>query len=1052
MKYKKVLSSLLIFFIVFATLVPSTVGASSEPLADGEYTVGFTVLKDKTDDKSMMDSYTEKPATLFVEEGQYFIHLTLKNSDWIKEFKTDRNGHFVDAEVVSVDEAADKRVVRFKVLNLSNKLDAFTHVVIPFLNYDSKYTVQIKFDPASLTEINVPTPQEPEQPDPTPEEPEQPTEPEPTPEEPEQPSEPEQPDPTPQEPEQPTEPEHPQNPIELEDGLYSLGFKAIHSETDAISATDRYFTKPATLNVENGKHIVSFEINDSLTITALQVEHQGEFKDAQVVSRNEEKNTRVVQFEVDDVTEKARGKVSMVVGSYSATRDFRFEFYPEDAEKLPNPQPEQPSEPEPQPTEPELEEGFYSLDFKAIHAETDAISGTDSYFTKPATVRVENGTNIVSFEINRSSTITGLQVEYQGEFKDVIVVSQNKELNTRVVQFEVEDLTKKVRGKVSMVVGNYSATRDFRFEFYPENAESITVTQPETEEIDGKKTAVVDSIEHFQFKDDVYTVNNSHANTTFQFSNEVLAQLHSAATIAIPVGKEIKAEIPVSLLKDSGETAIFDIVDVSTAHQFNDARSSLYDFTIKIGDTVISSFEATPITLEFAVNKEKVINWDALSVMYVNTQGEKAEYIEPTYIHEQDGKVRAEVTHFSSYGVFEEVEQENENPPVVEQPVDEELQDGQYTIDFTVLKDGTNERSVMDQYTAKPALLVVENGNKHIDLTLTQSDWIKVFKVDVDRTLQDAEVVSHNTEENTRVVRFGLQDLESKLGAYTEVSVTSPIEYEGKYDVQFQFDASSVELVNGGEEEERPNPTPSPTPGPTPTPPTPPTQPTPTPGPGEEEGLADGRYTIDYTVLKNNTNEVSVMDDYTLKPAVLTVENGKQTIDVTLLRSEWVKVFQVLDKNNYVDAEVVSTDATTNTRVVRFAVEDLSALFYAYTEVLIPEISYDGKYYVQFQFDEDSITKLDGNDPVVEQPTTPPGTQPTNPESNEGTNPGTTNDDDKIDFDRDGDDTNNETTKETSKSKNPKTSDHILTQVILYLLLFTGSAVFLIRKYRLGQL
>lgn len=1044
MKYKKALSSLLIFFIVFATLAPSTVGASSETLADGEYTVGFTVLKDKTDDKSMMDSYTEKPATLFVEEGHYFIHLTLKNSDWIKEFKTDRNGQFVDAEVVSVDEAADKRVVRFKIPNLSDKLDAFTHVVIPFLNYDSKYTVQIKFDPASLTEINVPTPQEPEQPDPTPEEPEQPTEPEPTPEEPEQPSEPEQPDPTPQEPEQPTEPEHPQNPIELEDGLYSLGFKAIHSETDAISATDRYFTKPATLNVENGKHIVSFEINDSSTITALQVEHQGEFKDAQVVSRNEEKNTRVVQFEVDDVTEKARGKVSMVVGSYSATRDFRFEFYPEDAEKLPNPQPEQPSEPEPQPQKPEveLEDGYYSLDFNAIHAETDAISGTDSYFTKPATVRVENGKHIVSFEINRSATITALQVEHHGEFKDVTVVSQNKETNTRVVQFEVEDLTEKVRGKVSMVVGNYSATRDFRFAFYPEDVESIVIPQPETTVIDGKETAIVDSTDHFQFKNDVYTVNNSHENKTFQFSKEVLAQLHSAATIAVPVGNEIKAEIPLSLLKDSGEDVLFDIVDVTDVHQFDEARSSLYDFTLKVGDTIISSFEATPITLEFAVNKEKVSNWDALSVVYVNAQGEKTEFIEPASIHEQAGKVRAEVTHFSMYGVFEELEQENENPPVVEEPIEDDvLQDGQYTIDFKVLKDGTSERSVMDQYTAKPALLVVENGNKHIDLTLTQSDWIKVFKVDVDGTLQDAEVVSQNIDENTRVVRFGIRDIESKLSAYTEVSVTSPIQYEGKYDVQFEFDASSVELVNGGEDNERPTPNP---------PPPPPTLPTPNPGPGEE-GLADGRYTIDFTVLKNNTSDVSVMDEYTLKPAILTVEDGKQTIDLTLLRSEWVKVFQVLDNNNYVNAQVISTDATTNTRVVRFAVEDLSALFYAYTEVLVPEINYDGKYYVQFQFDEDSITQLDGNGPVVEQPNTPPGTQPTNPDSNDGTNPGTPNDD-KIDFDRDGDDNKNETTKESSKSKNPKTSDHILTQVILYLLLLTGSAVFLIRKYRLGQL
>ena len=100
-----------------------------------------------------MDGYTEKPATLFVEDSAKFIELTLTNSNWIKLFQTDQNGDFIDAEVVSEDTEADTRTVRFPVEDLSSKLDAYTHVVIediPGFEYDNYYTVQFAFDEASM--------------------------------------------------------------------------------------------------------------------------------------------------------------------------------------------------------------------------------------------------------------------------------------------------------------------------------------------------------------------------------------------------------------------------------------------------------------------------------------------------------------------------------------------------------------------------------------------------------------------------------------------------------------------------------------------------------------------------------------------------------------------------------------------------------------------------------------------------------------------------------------------------------------------------------------
>ena len=77
--------------------------------------INFSVLKENTDESSVMDGYTEKPATLWVEEGEKTVHLTLKNSDWIKSFQTMQGELFIDADVISVDEENDKRVVAFPI-------------------------------------------------------------------------------------------------------------------------------------------------------------------------------------------------------------------------------------------------------------------------------------------------------------------------------------------------------------------------------------------------------------------------------------------------------------------------------------------------------------------------------------------------------------------------------------------------------------------------------------------------------------------------------------------------------------------------------------------------------------------------------------------------------------------------------------------------------------------------------------------------------------------------------------------------------------------------
>ncbi|THG89109.1 hypothetical protein AJ85_19580, partial [Alkalihalobacillus alcalophilus ATCC 27647 = CGMCC 1.3604] len=171
---KQQLQKLMIVFSVFLIVFSSTLStafaetSTNEELLNGEYEIDLVVYKDGTTETSVMDDYVNNTASLFVEDGELLVHLTLLNSDWIKVFQTDRGGQFVDAGLVSENTEDDTRVVSFPIEDLNQSLDAFTHVVItgiPNFHYDNEYTVQVQFDAASLKEINVEQPEEVETPE-----------------------------------------------------------------------------------------------------------------------------------------------------------------------------------------------------------------------------------------------------------------------------------------------------------------------------------------------------------------------------------------------------------------------------------------------------------------------------------------------------------------------------------------------------------------------------------------------------------------------------------------------------------------------------------------------------------------------------------------------------------------------------------------------------------------------------------------------------------------------------------------------------------------------
>ncbi|MBO1915108.1 NEAT domain-containing protein, partial [Microvirga sp. 3-52] len=84
-------------------------------LKDGEYSIVFEVLENNTNNKSMMDQYVVNTGLLTVKDGKKYISATFTDSAWITDFQVDFKGKYMTPEVVSADEKANTRVVKFEV-------------------------------------------------------------------------------------------------------------------------------------------------------------------------------------------------------------------------------------------------------------------------------------------------------------------------------------------------------------------------------------------------------------------------------------------------------------------------------------------------------------------------------------------------------------------------------------------------------------------------------------------------------------------------------------------------------------------------------------------------------------------------------------------------------------------------------------------------------------------------------------------------------------------------------------------------------------------------
>ncbi|MUV07183.1 hypothetical protein GOP80_08315 [Planococcaceae bacterium Storch 2/2-2] len=140
--------------------------------------------------------------------------------------------------------------------------------------------------------------------------------------------------------------------------------------------------------------------------------------------------------------------------------------------------------------------------------------------------------------------------------------------------------------------------------------------------------------------------------------------------------------------------------------------------------------------------------------------------------------------------------------PVAPIGVKAAIPDGEYDVDFNVLKESSDELSMANDQVKKPAKLIVRDGKIVIELTITGRDMWKTFEVEG----KPVQTIKESGDE--AVVQFEVSDVTKPVEAFIHVVVEN-INYDNKYTIRFDFDTSNIEgagqVTSTSSETKKPN-------------------------------------------------------------------------------------------------------------------------------------------------------------------------------------------------------------------------------------------------------
>ncbi|MEG1046300.1 NEAT domain-containing protein, partial [Carnobacterium sp.] len=387
------------------------------------------------------------------------------------------------------------------------------------------------------------------------------------------------------------------------------------------------------------------------------------------------------------------------------------------------------------------------------------------------------------------------------------------------------------------------------------------------------------------------------------------------------------------------------------------------------------------------------------------------------------------------------------NAPEPEKPTEPtELADGTYKVPFTA-KHATEEKaSSMQKYFDNPVWLKVENGKKTIAMNLNDSKTVTSFQTEVGGSLVETGIVSKDEAQNSRIVTFDVPNLTTDLNAHVayQVDMGGGKLYNGQANFRLLFDQTQAVAISSSEFPSAPEPEKPVTPV-DPEKPTEPEKPINPVKPADPTNLENNhQYSVNFSVMKADESEKSMMDQYTLKPGIIKVEKGQPYLYLTLKSSHWIKTFKTEQNGLWSDAAIVSNDTEKDYRVVKYPIANGFAKTKAQTRVTItdmPGLNYDEEYTVSINLDATSLKDITGQTPPVQLPTSPTTNGKVEP-VNEGTSEKLA----KPNF-LSANVASAQESKPVTKTKNVQTSDS--SNIAIYSFIFILASGYFMRRYQL---
>lgn len=129
---------------------------------------------------------------------------------------------------------------------------------------------------------------------------------------------------------------------------------------------------------------------------------------------------------------------------------------------------------------------------------------------------------------------------------------------------------------------------------------------------------------------------------------------------------------------------------------------------------------------------------------------------------------------------------------------DKALKNGEYTLDYNILKAENDSVSMANDYFEKPARIYVKDSKIEMEIQLNHSEWITEFKTARGSSYSDVRVISNNAAKDTRVVRFPVESLSTPLKSQIHVTVPS-VDYDHDYTIRFDFKQDSLTQINASQ-------------------------------------------------------------------------------------------------------------------------------------------------------------------------------------------------------------------------------------------------------------